>query len=134
RSADAVAAELAHDREAMTLGEALDRRADIAEVRAGLDGTDAAPHRLVGHFAQPASLDRRRADIEHATGVAVETILDDGDVDIDDVASLELLVAWDAVTDDMVDRRADRCGIRLITGRGVVERRRNRALHADHVL
>ena len=33
-AADAVAAEFAHDRKAVALGEALDRRADVAQARA----------------------------------------------------------------------------------------------------
>ena len=107
--ADAVAAELAHD--ARSRGS---RRsfwivcADVAEVRAGPHGADAAPHRLVGDVDQPPRLDRRRADVEHAARVAVEAVLDHGDVDVDDVAGLQLLVAGDAVADDVVDRRADR--------------------------
>src|SRR5450432_2815938 len=41
---DAVVAELAHHREAVALGEALDGCADVAQVRATLDFTNAAPH------------------------------------------------------------------------------------------
>ncbi len=106
--ADAVAAELAHDREAVGLCESLDACADVAEVRAGAHRADAPPHRLVGDVDQPLRLDRRRPDEEHAAGVAVKAVLDDGDVDVDDVAGLEPLVAGDAVADDLVDRRADR--------------------------
>jgi hypothetical protein len=39
------------------------------------------------------------ADVEHAAGVAVEAVLDHGDVDVDDVARLEHLVAGNAVAD-----------------------------------
>ena len=77
----------------------LDRAADVAEMRAGLHRADAPPHRLVGDFAQPLRLDRRLADVEHAAGVAVKAVLDHGDVDVDDVAGLEPLVAGNAVAD-----------------------------------
>src|SRR5262245_50174424 len=47
--ADAVATELADDREAVAFGKALDRRTDVAQVGARPHSADAAPHRLVGH-------------------------------------------------------------------------------------
>src|SRR5438034_79149 len=46
-SPDTVPAELAHDREAVALRVALDRRSDIAQVCAGLDRANAAPHGFV---------------------------------------------------------------------------------------
>ena len=133
-AADAVAAEFAHDGETMALGVVLDRRADVAEMRSRLDGANAVPHRLVRDFAQPPGLDRRCPHVEHAAGVAVETVLDDCDVDVDDIAGLELLIARDAVTNNVVDRRADRRRIRLIPWGRVIERCRDRMLHVDHVL
>ena len=48
-AADAVAAELAHDRKAVALGEGLDRVADVAEAHARPDLDDALPHRVVRH-------------------------------------------------------------------------------------
>ena len=65
---------------------------DVAEKGAGLDRVDAAPHAFVGDLGQATRLDRRFADEEHAAGVAVIAVLDDGDVDVDYVAGLELLV------------------------------------------
>ena len=47
------------------------------------------------------------ADEVHAAGVAVEAVLDDRDVDVDDVAGLQALVVRDAVADHVVDRGAD---------------------------
>ena len=49
--ADAVAAEFAHHAIAQRLDEALDGMADVAQIRAGLDCADAAPHCLPGGFA-----------------------------------------------------------------------------------
>ena len=54
-------------------------------------------------------------------------VLDHGDVDIDDVAVLELLVGRNAVADDVVDRGADRA-----RKTAVIERRRHHALLVDH--
>jgi hypothetical protein len=61
-------------------------------------------------------------------------ILDDRDVEIDDVAVLQCLVARNAMADLMVDRGADRLRIGLVAGGRVVERRRNAALNIDHVV
>src|SRR5664279_5319100 len=77
----------------------------IRAVRAGAHRADAAPHRLVGHVAQALGLDGGCADIEHAAAVAVEAVVDDGHVDVHDVTRLELLVAGDAMADDVVHRR-----------------------------
>ncbi len=72
--ADSVAAELAHDRETVRLGVALDRVADVADGGPGANLRDAEPHALIGHLAQPARRDRGFADEEHAAGVAVKTV------------------------------------------------------------
>lgn len=56
-------------------------------------------------------------------------ILDDGDVDVDDVAALERLVVRNAVTHDVVDRGADRFGETVIT-----QRRRGTGQHFGRVL
>ena len=73
--------------------------------------------------------DGRLADEHHLAGVAVIAVLDDRDIDVDDVAGLELPLPRDAVADLMIDRRAD--GFREAA---VVERRRNRLLLVDDVV
>ena len=113
-------------REAVLLGVGLDRGADVAEAAAGPHLADAEPHALVGHLDQAPRLDARLADVEHAAGVAVVAVLDDGDVDVQDVARLEHPLARDAVADLVVDRGADRLSERAVARRGVVERRRAR--------
>ena len=67
--------------------------ADVAEPRAGLDLDDAR------HMASKVTWHSRRlaaiagvADHEHAAVVAVPAVLDDGDVDVDDVAVLQRAV------------------------------------------
>jgi hypothetical protein len=75
-----------------------------------------------------------RAEIEHPARIAVPAILDHGDVDVDDVADLELLVARNSVADDVIDRRADRRRIRPMSRRRVVERRGHDVLDVDLVV
>src|SRR5689334_11287410 len=106
--ADAVAAKFAHHTEAVGFGVALYRMADVAQPRIGFHRMYAAPHAFVSDFDQALGLDGWHADIEHAAGVAVPAILDDRDVDVDDIAVLELFFARHAVADDMIDRSADR--------------------------
>ncbi|MCY1440507.1 hypothetical protein D9M71_567860 [compost metagenome] len=67
--------------------------------------------------------------MEHAAGVAVVAVLDDGDVDVQGVAILERLVARDAVANHVVDRGTDRLGKTL-----VVERCRDRLLDVDDIV
>jgi len=132
-SADAVAAELAHDGKALLLGVGLDDVADVAQACTGPHLLDAQPQALPGDIHQTLGQHRRLADHEHAAGVAVEAILDDRDIDVEDVAVLELAVTGDAVADLVVDRRADRLGVGRMARRGVIERCRDRALHVGHV-
>ena len=47
------------------------------------------------------------SDEKHAAGVAVKAVFDDGDVDIDGVAALQVLVAGNAVANDMIHGGAD---------------------------
>ena len=83
-ASDAVTTEFAHDAEPLRLRMRLDSVADVAQVRAGAHGLDAAPHAFVRDFAQALRLDRRLPDIEHPAGVAVIAILDYRDVDVHD--------------------------------------------------
>src|SRR5690606_35266447 len=107
-TADAVAAVLAHDRVTVALGVDLDGVAYVAEGGARPHGADPLPHALVAHAAQALGDHRGLADEKHAARVAVEAVLDDRDVDVDDVAVLELALAGNAVTDDVVHGGADR--------------------------
>jgi hypothetical protein len=83
----------------------------------------------VGHVHHPAGAHRGLADEEHAAGVAVVAVLDDGDVDIEDVAVLEPPVTGDAVADLVIDGGADGAGEAL-----VVQRRRDGLLLVDDVV
>ena len=84
--ADAVAAEFSDHRIAVAFGVLLDGMANVAEMRAGFDLLYAEKKTLPGDFHQSFGVRTDVADAEHLAGVTVVAILDDGDVDIDDVA------------------------------------------------
>src|SRR5438093_9946750 len=84
-SPDAMAAEIAHHREAVRLGVALDGAADIAQGRAGAYRANTAHHGLIGYVHQLLCLHPDPSDREHPTGIAVPAVEDNGDVDIEDV-------------------------------------------------
>jgi hypothetical protein len=112
----------------------LDRRADIAEPRTRPNLADTEPHAFEGDVDQALRLDARLAHIEHAAAVAVITILDHGDVHIEDVACLEHALTGHAMADLMVDRGADGLGERAVPGRRIVERRGHGFLDPDHMV
>jgi hypothetical protein len=90
---------------------------------------DALEHALVRHLHQPLRLHRGLAHEEHLAGIAVVAVLDDGDVDVDDVAFLEFFVARDAMAHLVVHRGADGAREAL-----VVERRRDGLLLVDDII
>ena len=132
--ADAVAAELAHHRVALAFGKTLDRKADVAQVNAGFHHPDAVPHGLIGDAAQAFGGNRAFAHHEHAAGVAVPGVFDDGDVDVHHVAFFQRLVIRNAVANLVVDRGANGLGIGDFSAAAVIERRWNTALHVDDVV
>ena len=87
-------------------GVTLDSMGDIANCVAGFGLFDPQHQAFIGHFDQPPRLQRHVADEVHAARIAVPAIEQRGDIDVDDVAVLQLLVARNAVADDMVDRGA----------------------------
>src|SRR5690606_26389236 len=109
--------EIPHHRAALAFGIALDGEADIAGGRARTHGGDASQQALIGDLDQALGLAGYRADAEHPAGIAMPAIEDQGVVDIDDVAFAQRLVVWDAVTDDVVDRGADRFGVAAVEQR-----------------
>jgi len=64
----------------------------------------------------------------------VPTVLDDGNVDVDNIAFFERLVIGDAMANLVVDRGADRFGVGLVAAAGVVQRGGNAALHIHDVV
>src|SRR6266853_2995402 len=130
-SPDSMAAELAHDAVAVAFGVPLDCRPDVTKKSPGVHRPDAEPHTFVRGLAQSFRLDRRFADVVHAAGIAVKTVFDHGDVDIQDISGLEHALPGNAVADLVVDRGADRLRKGLVAGRSVVQRGRDRLLLID---
>ena len=118
----------------MALSKALNRKANVAQAGTGLDLDDAVPHGFVGQLRQTLGRDGHIAHQKHATGVAMPTVFDDGDVDVDRVAFFQRLVIGNAVAHLMVDGGADGLGIGVVARRVVVQRRRNGLLNLRDVV
>ena len=131
---DAMAAVLAHHRIAGVFGKGLDGVTDVAQARARFDLDDALPHRLVSDAAQTFGRNRCLADQEHAAVVAVPTVFDHGDIDVDDVARLQGGVIGHAMANHVIDRGAQGRRVGHMPWGLVVQRGRCGALHIDHVV
>src|SRR5882724_13192757 len=128
-TADAVAAILAHDRVVALFDEGLNGVPDITEPGARFHRFDSAPHGFEAGLCQPLCVGRRFADEIHPAGIPVETIPDNGDVNVDDVASLEPFVIRYPVTHHVVHGRANGLG-----KTAVIQVCGNRSLHIDDVV
>ena len=133
-TANAVATKLTHHRKAVAFGKALDRVTNVTQVGAGFDLLNAFPHGIVGQGRQAFGGDRCLTDMEHAAGVAMPAVLDDGDVDVHRVPFFQGLVVGDAMANLVVDRGADGFGIGLVATGCVVQRRRNGFLDIHDVV
>src|SRR5512146_1970948 len=99
---------------------ALNGVADIAQLFTDLDFLNTAPHGLISDFAKPPGLNSRFANVVHATRIAMIAVLDDGHVNIEDVAGFKPLFARYAMAHLVVDGRANRSRIRRVSRRGVI--------------
>src|SRR5690606_8354699 len=106
----------------------------VAQGGSGADLFDAQPHAFVGGVDQATRQYGRFANLEHAAGVAKPAVLDDGDIDIHDVAVLQHLLARNAVTDHVVHGRADGGGEGRVTRRCVAYRGRFCVQHIGDVV
>ena len=96
-ASDAMAAKFLYDGVACVFGNLLAGVADVAQGRAGFDGGDARHHGFVGDVNQALGNGGDFADGKHTTGVAVEAVFFDGQVDVDDVAFFQRLVIGNTV-------------------------------------
>ena len=92
--------------------------ADIAQAHAGTHQGDTFEHAFATEIDQTFCLDGRFAHEKHFAGVAVKTVFDNRDVDIDNVAFLENLVTGNAVADHVVDGGTDGFGKTFVVERG----------------
>lgn len=116
--ANAVAAVFAHHGKVVGFGVFLDAVADVAQMDAGFDHFHAQFHAFVADTAQAFGEYGGFADDEHFAGVAMVTVFDNGDVDVDNVTILELFGAGDAVADLVVYRGTDGFGETVVVERG----------------
>jgi len=108
--ADAVAAIVADNTHAMGMGIGLYGLADGADGEAWFDGADALPEGFVGDADEVCGALINAAHGEGGVGVAVHTLEEEGDVDVEDVAVLEGAAVGDAVADDFIGGGADGFG------------------------
>ena len=90
--AQTVPAKVLNHRHAVAFDVFLDRRADVTKGAAGFDRRDPHHQRLMGYLDQPLGLAGQLAGHKHPAGVAIPTVDDNGHVDIQDVASLQLFL------------------------------------------
>ena len=124
-----VTAKFLNHGESIVFGVALDGVPDIAKSGSGFYFQDAEIHRLLTQFHEACGANWYVTHREHFAGVPMVTVLDDGDVDVDDVTALEFLGSGDAMANRVVDRCAD--GFREAS---VIERGRNGALSVHNVI
>ena len=118
-AAEAVPAEITHDRKAVCVGVLLDGVANIAECVARFYLLNPKHQAVIGDFDEFARFDGDFVTDEiHAACVAMPAIKDDGCINIDDVAFFEFAFLWNAVTHNVVDGCADRLWEALIVKRG----------------
>ena len=101
---DAMSAEFAHHREAISLCVFLNSVTNVAKLRAGANRFNTFIQAFLGHATQALGEDRCFTDKEHFACIAVVPIFDDGNVDIKHIAGFQLLARrGDAVAYDMID-------------------------------
>ena len=105
--ADAVSTVFTHDGKSLFFNVLLYGRAHIAEPLTWGELVDTQPHAVEGNLCQSLRLAARFTHEIHATGVAVESLFDNRDIDIDRITGLERALARNAVTNDMIDRCAN---------------------------
>ncbi len=127
--ANTVSAIFPHDGIMARFSVLLDGMTDVPETYPRLDHFDADFHAFIGGLDQPLRQHRWRAHEKHLAGVPMVAILDDGNIDVDNVAVLELLDARDTVADHVVDGRADGFGKSL-----VIQGRRDGFLGIDDIV
>ena len=131
---DAMATELSDHRKSAALRKALNGVSDVTQRGPGPNLFNPDPHRPVRDLAQSARRDGGFAHAEHSACVAMKSVFDDGDVDIDDVSRLQNSISGDTVAHLVIDRGAYRLREGCVARRRVIEGCRNGALHTDHIV
>ena len=133
-SANTMATKLPDDAIPGIFSKSLDGVPNVPQTVARAHLPNAEPHGLIGYRAQTLRLFPDFTNLKHAAGITMETILDDRDVNIDDIAVLERPGTRYAVANLVVDRGAYGTGIGRMSRRAVVKGGGNRMLDIDHVI
>jgi hypothetical protein len=112
-----MAAEFPHDAKAIGFHKGLDRMANIAECCARPDRRYSTHHCRIGYLNEAASFYADIADRIHPTAIAMPSIDDDAEIDIQNVTVNQNPRAGDAVANDMVQRNASGFGKTVIIER-----------------
>ena len=109
---------IAHDTCASALGEGLDDLADLcvwlaraADCDGGVKAVASGLDQINGIRVLLSLLSDRVRGIQ----VAVEALMVQGDVEVDNVAILERPLVGDTVADDLIDRGADALGVSMVS-------------------
>ncbi len=130
----AMATKFPDDAEATGFGMTLNCTTDVSEGAAWTNSPNSVPETFPGNPAKPTSLYRWRSDLEHSASVAVISILDDGDVDIEDVSVAQDSFAGYPMANLMIYRGANGFGEWFVTCRGVVKWSWYDSLLVHHVI
>lgn len=122
----AMAAKISDNRHALRFDERLYRMTDIAKRVAGFDCFYPLEKRIVRHLNQTLGFARELAGDVHARGVAVPSIDDHGDIDIENITVLQPLFPGNAVAHHVVHTDATGVLIPLVPDGG---RCRARLIH-----
>lgn len=120
-AADAVSLILADDAISTTPCEGGDGAANFINGRVGADGLNADVQGFQGGLDEGAGLLATFTNEKCFAGVAMKAIDDSRHIDVDDVSVAEDGFIGHAVTDDIVDARADRVGVGCVRGAYVPE-------------
>ena len=107
---------------------------NVYQMRPGFDFHNAMPHGFIGELAQALGRDRSFSHDEHATGVAMPTVLDHRDVNVDDVPFFQDFLTGNAMANLVVDRGANRFGVGVAATGVVMEWGRNGVLNLGDVI
>ena len=86
----------------MGFGVALDDVTDISQLCTRFNRSDTASHAFVGNDRQSPGNQRSFTDEEDFAGIAMEAILDDGDIDIQHITIFQSAIPRDAMTNLMI--------------------------------
>ena len=118
--ADAVTDERSHHTEACALGMILDGATDRIDGLTRADLSNGQFETFTGDANESLRLGVHRTDEERCIGVAVHPLAKAGDIEVDDVTVSQRPIVGDSVTDDLVDRGAQRLLVTVVVERAGV--------------